>query len=222
MRPRARSDGRSAHHLDAREPRRPRERAERFDRRHVPVAEVGVELAAGVELEQAPALVAGNLRGDGLDHRDPRVTARSRSRHVSGSFMWYSTPRYSTMSNVPNVARSTVVKSATTGSTRLVEHAVREIEAARPGKIRAPEVGRVARLVGQLAAFEALVPVLRARGEVDAPRVVIERDDRATRRGARRGTSSSRPTRRYPAPSGPGSREAGPRSPSRPSPTGPW
>ena len=86
------------------------------------------------------------------------------------------------MSNVPKVERSTVVKSATTGSTLTVEHAVREIEAAPSGKIGAPEVGRVARLVRQHTLLEALVPVLGTRGEVDTPGVVIERND--TRRAA--------------------------------------
>ena len=81
------------------------------------------------------------------------------------------------MSNVPSAERSIVVKSPTTGSTRLSSARCARSKPRRPGKIRAPEVGRVARLVGQHAAFEALVPVLRARGEVDTPGVVIERDD---------------------------------------------
>ena len=63
-----------------------------------------------------------------------RVTARTRSRQVSGSFMWYSTPRYSTTSNVPSESRSTVAKSATTGSTLLPSAACAKSKPRRPGR----------------------------------------------------------------------------------------
>ena len=126
--------GRAAQHVDAGKARRPGEGAERFDRRHVPVAEVGVELASGVQLEQAPARVAGTWAATVSITATSPVTAFSRSKHVSGSFMWYSTPRYSTMSKVPNVERSTDVKSATTGSTRLPSTRCASSNPRRPGR----------------------------------------------------------------------------------------
>ena len=62
------------------------------------------------------------------------VTARTRSRQVSGSFMWYSTPRYSTTSNCPSSSRSTFWKSATTGSTFDPNAAEANSNPRRPGR----------------------------------------------------------------------------------------
>ena len=222
MRPRARSAGGPAHHLDARETRRARERAERLDRRHVPVAEVGVELTAGVQLEQAAPAFPGTCAATVSITATSRVTARSRSRHVSGSFMWYSTPRYSTMSNVPSVARSTVVKSATTGSTRLSSTRCARSKPRRPGR-SARQKSVVSRdWSGSTPRARHSFQYSRARREVDAPGVVIERDDarRAPPLGEERVVAVPRADIEHRCARG--SRGAAPRSPSRPSPTGPW
>ena len=61
------------------------------------------------------------------------VTARSRSRTLSGSFMWYRTPRYKAMSNRPTSSRSTVAKSATIGSTLDARACLAKSKAVRPG-----------------------------------------------------------------------------------------
>ena len=135
---------------------------ERFDGRDVPVAEVGVEVAARVELEQTAARVAGNLRGDGFDHRDvvrdhaQPLQTRERFLHV--------VEHAEVQHDVERAQRGEVHRREVgdDGLDATVERAVREVEPAPSGKVRAPEVGRVARLIGQHTALEALVPVLRA------------------------------------------------------------
>ena len=50
------------------------------------------------------------------------------------------------------------------------ERLVREVEAAAPGEVGEPEVGRVARVIRQRPVLAALVPVPVACAEVESPR----------------------------------------------------
>ena len=71
-----------------------------------------------------------------------------------------------------------MAKSATTGSTLASERRVREVEAAATGKVGKPEVGRVARVIGQRAVLAGTRPSSgRGRPKSSAPRVMVERDD---------------------------------------------
>ena len=148
----ARTDrGRAAQHVDARETRRARERAEGFYRRHVPVAEVGVELAAAVQLEEAAAGVAGHLRGHRLDdrdflgHRAHSLDARERLLHVvEDAEVEHDIER-------PERRKIHRREVGDDGLHSTPEHAVREVEPAPAGQVGTPEVRRVARLIRELA-----------------------------------------------------------------------
>ena len=147
-----------------------------LDRRHVPVAEVGAQRAAGVELQERLVVESLDVHRLRLDHRHLLGDGADPSRQVSGSFMWYSTPRYSTTSNCPSPSRSTVWKSATTGSTAEPERGRRSRSPAGPGGRAARSPSR--RAPGRAAClWDALVPVGAPGDEVHAPGVVVEGDD---------------------------------------------